>query len=92
MYFQLHGIRQQSSENKSPLEFFKDDRLKLKQVVHQPICYDVIVISFPYPFLFSELKRIQNILHGITEFLSTIILCQRKPNGDTRFVNLFEIA
>ena len=33
-------------------EFFKEDRLKLEQVVHQPICYDVIVLPFPYPFFF----------------------------------------
>ena len=51
-------------------------------MVHQTTCYDVIVISFPYfvNFFFLELKRIQNIPHGITEFLSTKILSQRKPN------------
>ena len=51
-------------------------------MVHQPICYDVIVLPFPYPFFFFwELKRMQNIPHGITEFLSEIILSQREPNA-----------
>ena len=63
-------------------EFFKEDRLKLEQVVHRPICYDVTVLPFPYLFCFFwELRRMQNIPHGITEFLSEIILCQREPNA-----------
>ena len=32
-------------------------------------------------FFFWELKRMQNIPHRITEFLSEIILSQREPNA-----------
>ena len=43
-------------------------------MVHQPICYNAIVLPFPYPFFFFwELKRMQNIPHGITS--------QREPNA-----------
>ena len=48
-----------------------------------PICFDVTFIPFLLFSFFSflQLKRIQNISRSITEFLSTCILSQCKPNA-----------
>ena len=65
----------------------KEKRLEIEHLVPLPICFDVIFIHFllfsffSFFFLFLRLKRIQNIPRSITEFLSTCILSQCKPNA-----------
>ena len=69
---------------------YKEKRLELEQLVPLPICFDVIFIPFLifsflfFFFLFLQLKRIQNIPRSITEFLTTCILSQCKPNAKNK--------
>ena len=63
-------------------KFLGADSCKLWRIT-LPICFDVTFIPFLLFSFFSflQLKRIQNISRSITEFLSTCILSQCKPNA-----------